>query len=413
MFNKGLLAAAAGGLVFLSACGGGGSSGTAPTPQGGDGTVTRQAVAGPLDPVQDQVSGSVISPLADATSGTPLEPVLLCADQVVVQDTLDIADSVLAQLQAAALSGGGVPMSPDPAVLTASLESLVVDLTGLLSSLGGVGSGCLTGSLTLEQIADGDNPLAGTPLEPLGAALQPVLAQIAAAIDSSDGSGEDLQLTTVSTLVTQLNLALQGGLAQIPADAYDAPIAGGVLTTVSTALDDTDDLLAAVAAYNAGGTQAELQNTLYNTLVNVLTQVVPVAFLEDQAGQSGVISGQIEAAAAQVSSTLASALGNVTTPVLSDVLADAAAPALDPIENQVLPAVIGPIIDALSGGGDIGAGDLGSVFAGTPLAPVIEQLAGALEGLLGGGLGGGLPVGGSCPLEGVPLLSVLCGLTGG
>lgn len=408
MFKKCLLASAVGSLMFLTACGGG-SGGTSPTRQSGDGSVTRQSVSGPLDPVQDEVSGSVISPLAGAAAGTPLEALLLCADQVVVQDTLDIADSVLAQLQEAALSGGGVPMTPDPAALAASLQSLVVNLTGLLGSLGGVGDGCLTDSLTLDQIAGAGDALAGTPLAPLGTALQPVLSQIAAALDASEGSGEDLQLTTVSALVTQLNLAMQNGLAQIPADAYDAPIAGGVLTTVATALNDTDDLLAAAAAYNASGTQAELQNTLYNTLVNVLTQVVPVAFLEEQAGQPGVISDPIEAAAGQVSSTLASALGNVTTPVLSDLLADAAEPALDPIENQVLPAVLGPIIDALSGGGDIGG--FGGAFAGTPLAPLLDPLAAALEGLLGGGLGG-LPVGGDCPLQSVPLLSVLCGLTG-
>ena len=213
MLKKTLLAGAIGSLVFLSACGGSSrSDSTSPTPQGGDGRVTTQDVSGPLDPVQDQLSGGV-----------------LCANQVVTYDVLDIADSVLAQLQEAA-SGGGA--QPDPAALAASLQSLVVDLTGLLGSLGGVGDNCLTSSLTLDQISAGGNPLAGTPLEPLGAALAPVLAQIAGALDAADGSGEDLQLTTVSTLVSQLNTALHSGLSQIPAEARGAPVVGGILTTL-------------------------------------------------------------------------------------------------------------------------------------------------------------------------------------
>lgn len=406
MLKKTLFAGAVGSLVFLSACGGGSSrsDSVSPTPQSGDGILTTKSVDGPLDPVQAQLSEGVFMPLAAALSATPLESVVLCADQLVAQDVLDIADSVLAQLQEAA-SGGG---APDPAALAASLQSLVVDLTGLLGSLGGVGDSCLTRSLTLGQIAAGGNPLAGTPLEPLGAALAPVLAQIAGTLDDAEGSGEDLQLSTVSALVSQLNAALQSGLGQIPAEARGAPVVGGILTTLSIALDDTDDLVAAVAAYNAAGTEVELRNTLYDTLVNVATQVVPLAFLEEQAGQPGVISDPIKAAAAQFSGTLASALGQVTTPVLSDVLADAAEPVLDPIENQVLPAIVGPIVDALAGG--LGGG--GSPLAGTPLDAVVGTLITTLTGLLGGGGLGGLPIGGACPLAGVPLLSVLCTLTG-
>jgi hypothetical protein len=409
VLKKTFFAGAIGSLVFLSACGGGSSrsDSVAPTPQSGDGILTTQSVDGPLDPVQEQLSGGVFTPLAAALSGTPLEGVVLCANQTINYDILDIADTVLAELQDAATGGG---MQPDPAALAASLQSLVVDLTGLLGSLGGVSDSCLTGSLTLDQISAGGNPLVGTPLEPLGAALAPVLAQIASALDNAEGSGEDLQLTTVSALVSQLNAALQSGLSQIPADVQTAPVVGGILATLSIALDDTDDLLGAALAYNASGTEVELRNTLYDTLVNVTTQVVPVVFLEQQAGQPGVISDQIKAAAAQLSSTLASALGQVTTPVLSDVLADAAEPVLDPIENQVLPAIVGPIVDALAGGG-LGAG--GSPLAGTPLDAVVGTLITTLTGLLGGGDLGGLPIGGACPLASVPLLSVLCGLTGG
>ncbi|WP_348819786.1 hypothetical protein [Fontimonas sp. SYSU GA230001] len=405
--KKSLIAGALGSLVFLSACSSGRSDEANSVTQRGDGRVSAQSVSGPLDPVQGQLSDGVFIPLAAALSGTPLEGVVLCADQLVANDVLDIADGVLAQLQAAA-SGGGA--QPDPAAVAASLQSLVVDLTGLLSALGGTGDGCLTRSLTLAQISAGGNPLAGTPLEPLGTALAPVLAQVAGALDATEGSGEDLQLTTVAALYSQINTALQSGLSQIPAPARSAPVVGGILTTLSTAFTDTNRLLGATLAYNASGTQMELGNTLYNTLVNVTTQVVPVAFIEQQAGQPGLISSQLRAAAAQFSAALASALGQVTTPVLSDVLAGAAEPVLDPIENQVLPAILGPIIDALASGG-VGSG--GSPLSGTPLDAVVGTLITTLTGLLGGGGLGGLPLGGSCPLASVPLLSVLCGLTGG
>jgi hypothetical protein len=235
-----------------------------------------------------------------------------------------------------------------------------------------------------------------------------VLSQIAGAVNASDNNGTDLQLATVANLIQQLNIALQSGLAQVPAEAYEAPVAGAVLTTLSDALNDTSSLLGAVLVYNGAATGLQLQNLLENTLVNLLTGVVPVRELEDQAGQPGVISGQVEAAAAQLSALLGQTVGTVTTPVLSNLLGGALSPVLDPIENELLPTLLGPLSDALAG--------VGSGGSSNPLGPVlgvVDTVIGTLVGGLGGGgVGGGGIGGGDCPFAGLPLLSVLCEITG-
>jgi hypothetical protein len=412
MIQKSPIAAIIGAGLLLSACGGGGSSSGSGTPPqatppptgSGSDSIVVARVAGPLDPVQDQVSGGVFGPLSEAAAGTPLEAVIQCADETVTYNVLDLGDSVLAQLQATLLSGGGTALNPDPSAMTAALGSLAANMTQLLESLAGLGEGCTANLLALDRIASGTNPLAGTPLEPLGAALTPVLGQIATAVNNANNSDQDLQLTTIATAISQLNLALQNGLAQVPAEAYEAPVAGAALTTLSTALNDTTALLEAVLAYDGAATGAGVQVLLENTLVNLLTGVVPVRDFEAQAGQPGLISSQIEAGAAQLSALLGQTVGTVTTPVLSNTLAGALDPLLDPIENELLPTLLGPLGEALAG--------TGTGSASNPLAPVLGIVE-TVIGTLVGGIGGGDPVPvEDCPFAGLPLLSVLCGIGG-
>lgn len=408
MLKKCLYAAAIGGLVFLTGCGGGGggsSSSNSSEPGGGGGgggssDVVVERVEGPLDPAQEKVSTGVFGPLGDALAGTPLEGVVRCADATVTWGTLDVADRVLVALQ----SGAAAP-TPDPQQLAASLQSIAVSLQGLLEALAGDAGACLADSLAVD--AFGDNPLAGTPLAPLGEQLAPVLAQIAALGGGSDGSS-GVQLDTLASLFDQLYFAVQGATAQIPAEAYDAPVVGGALTTLATSLDDTRKLVHAVIAYNSSATATSLQNLLDHALVGLLTDIVPLHMIEDQAGQSGVISGPVETAAAQLAAQVAGIAGTVTDPVFAQLLSGALDPVLAPIENELMPALLGAIGDALAGGG--GLGDLTGVFAGTPLAPVVNLVVGVLDALLGtaGGGGGGGSGGETCPFAGLPLLSVLC-----
>ncbi|MDP9140812.1 MAG: hypothetical protein M3O62_08495 [Pseudomonadota bacterium] len=416
MFKKVLLASAVGGVFLLTGCGGsGGADAPAPTPppttQGGDGLIISQSVSGPLDPVQAQLSG-VLGQLGTAATGTPLEAILHCADQTVTHSTLDIADTVLAQLQTSLVTGGGVSMRPDPATLATSLGGLAANLTQLLQGFADTGGGCLANTFTLSQVGFATNPLVGTPLEPLGTQLGPVLSQIAVVLDNYDGREEDLQLGQVAALIFQLNTAMQTALDQIPADSYETPVVGGVLSTVSTALQDTNNLMGSVLVYNAEGTTAGLQTLLDHTLVNALTNILPVRMIEDQAGQPGVLSGPIELAVAQFSSTLAGAVGTVATPALETLLGGALESVLDPIENGLLATILGPLTEALDG--ELGGvPDLGNPLAGTPLAPVLDAVTGVLGSLLGGLGGGEGGEGGGeepCPFAGLPLLSALCGI---
>lgn len=407
-----LSAAALSGMTLLAACGGGGGSGGSDTDtpsNPSNPSIGGKAVAGPLDPVQSQLSSSVIAPLADTLSGTPLESVLICADTIVNQNVLDLVDTVLTPLQSAAANPGAISQ----AALTDAMNSLVVNLSTLLQGLAGQASTCSAdGSLSLAQLQQLLTALDGTPLAPLSTRLGPVLQQIATQLSAGSGGGNggaDLQLSTVAALVTQLNAALQAALAQIPAQAYEAPVIGGSLSTISTALNDTQALLNSALSYNAAGTSSALQSLLDHLIVNVTTQIVPLAAIEEQAGQPGVISSQIAQAANQLATLVAGTVGTVLTPAFDNLLNGALSPILDPIENQVLPAILGPLTAALSGGANGGAG---GALGGTVLAPVVnlvQQVLGTLTGGLGGGTGTGTGTGSSCPFANYPLLSILCG----
>ncbi len=414
MYKQTVLAAALGGLVLLAACGGGGgSSDSGSTPSGGT-DLSGKTVAGPLDPVQTQLGSGVFDPLASSVTGTPLESVVACGEAIVNQDVLDIADTVLVALQTAAANPG----ASDPQALAGSLSALLIDLGGLIQAMAGHTTSCTTQTLSLSQLQNLLAALEGTPLEPLSTQLSPVIAQIAAALAASGGgtgSGQDMQLATLAALVSQLSDAMQAAMAQIPADAYAAPIVGTTLTTVATALTDLDALFSAVLSYHGAATGSALQTLIDHLLVNITTRIVPLQELEEQAGQSGAISGPIADAVAQLSAVIGASVGQVLTPTFDTLLGQALAPVLNPIENQVLPAIVGPLLDALA----VNAGGTDGPLQGTPLAPavnVVNQVLGGLVGILGGGTGGtgggsggGSGGAGTCAFANIPLLSILCG----
>lgn len=394
------LASAIGAGILLTACGGGGSSGGAApqtqTPNPDNNAPVVQNVApvqvkraqGSLDPVQDQVSEKIFGALINTAADTPLEGILNCANQTLTFSLLDVADTMLTQLQGVAQSSGGMPMQPDPQMLQDNLIALTANISGLLESLAGKSVDCSDAVFSLQSLSAGNNPLEGTPLAPLGAALAPVLAQVADALIAANQSGDDLQLTTVSSLVEQINHAVQLGLSQIPEQAYEAPVIGGVLGTIATALNDASQLINAVGVYDAEGATASVQTLLDNTLNNVLVNVLPVRILEDQAGVGSVLSGPITQTVSQVSSQLTGIIGMVATPVLSQLQNGALSQILDPIENALLPAILNPLADGL-----VGFTNADSATLSNPLAPITTVLNNVVNGLIGGilgGMGGGL-----------------------
>jgi len=408
-------AAALCGTLLLTACGGGGGSDPATggtTPQST--TVVGKSVAGPLDPVQTQINDSALVPLSSAVAGTPLEGVVECGGALVNQDVLDFGDTILTSLQTVAAN----PAASNADALAGSLRLIVSDLTQLIEGLSGTAVTCATDTVSLAQLEAALHALDGTPLAPLAAQLQPVLENIIATIGTGEPgtAAPNVSLTTVAGLVTQLNDAMQAALLQIPQDAYTAPVIGGVLTTLSGSLNDTETLLTAALAGNTDNASAALQALVTNTLNNVLTKIVPVNALGTQAGQTPQLSGLLSQDPTALLSLLTGSIGQAPQLGFPTQLNDVLTTLLGSF-NTALPSILGPITDAIGTGGSGGGTGTGPL-AGTPFASVVTTITGALDGLLsqlsgggiggiGGGLGGGIG-GGSCPFANFPLLSSLC-----
>lgn len=386
--------------------GGAGSPSNNPQPQ--NNRTVDDGVSGPLDEAQTPLFESVFGQLVGAAAGTPLEGTLDCAGQAIVIDLVDVLDSIaLALMQTAETQDPATAFEAAAGNIQFSVEEFANDLPGALTALngsdcnssGGGGSG-----------SGGDNPLAGTPLEPLGAALAPVLSQFPGA-GGAPGDSPDMDLRSVSALVNQLALAFNAGLAQIPADARAAPVFGGILTTLSTGITDVSVTLTHFGAYNGDLTAAALETTLNNLLVNVLTNVVPLNFTEAQAGQDGTLSGPIISGVNQVTSALGSNLLAAALPQLTAALDGELSVLLDPVENTLLPALLGPVSTALAGGGAGGAGSLGIILG--PLTNALSDGSSAsnptgtpLDALLGPLLDQTSSAGGSsgsCPFAATPL----------
>lgn len=399
---------------------GGGSDGG----DGGDGAeedtnnnTVAEGVQGPLDQVQTPLSEQVFAQLSGALANTPLEGTIDCAGQAVVIDVIDVLDSVaLALMEAAETQDPAAAFENAAGNIQFSLEELANDLPGALTAL--AGDDCNGGDAGGDGDGDdggSDNPLAGTPLAPLGDALAPVLSQFPG-MGGGDGDAEDLDLQSLSALVHQLATAFRTGLAMVPAEAQEAPVFGGLLTTLDTAFADLDSTIMNLGVYDGEATTEALETTLNHLLKNVLTEVIPVAFIEAQADQQGAFTGPINDGVDQITMALGDNLLDAAVPPLADALDGPLAVLLDPIENTLLPALLGPIADGIASalGGGSGGGDGGGP-TGTPL----DLLLGPVTDALGGGAGGegptGTPLdlllgpllsaggGGGCPLAGTPL----------
>ena len=407
IIKKFLLSGAIAACVIAAGCGGssgssnggGSSSGSSNSSSGGSSsggaTGTTVSVAGPLDTVQTTLSGSVLSQLETATAGTPLQGVLVCTDDVVNQNTLDVVDTILNALQNPASAASAPPQ------IQALLLEMANNLGGLLNSLAGKGGcGSAAGSSSSSgggSSVPGTNPLAGTPLAPLGDALLPILQkiQLQLAAGSSGGNG----LADLATLVDELNAAFQTGLAQVPASAFSQPVVGGVLTTLKVTVANLAAVVDALSTSNSAAFQSATQALLDNLLVNVLTQIVPTSFIETQAGKPGSITGPIDTAAATFAATVATALTQGEQQLLAALNSSQLAPVVNPVLNTLLPAILGPITKALAGASGSSSG--GGV-TGTPLDALLGPLTTVLTGILGG-------TGTTCVFANTPL-SALCKL---
>ncbi|MDF1693180.1 MAG: hypothetical protein P1U47_12440 [Zhongshania sp.] len=421
--SKTLLAVGFSASLALTGCGSSSSSSNKPsnnTPPAEEQeqeqpvTSSYSEVDGPLDAVQQPLSEQVITPLASAAAGTPLEGAINCVGGFVVTDVLDILDSILVHVDPASLQDPAALLTDSDTGLQAAVTELAADLPAALASL--TGASCTSGS----GGESGSNPLAGTPLAPLGDALAPVLA-------GANGGGSGVPLSA-AVLIQQLSTAFSEGLASVVAQdpsgqVAGAPVLGGLLVTLDEALSDLAITVAALESMDSDLTAAAVSSTLDNLLNNVLLKVVPILFIEEQADQGPVISSQIEAAVAALTGLLGGDLSGLTEGDFTALFSGGSEGLFAPLTDSLLGGLLSTIVDALGGGSDSGDGGTTGT-TGTPLDAVLDPLApiqAALSSQGGEGLTGtpldillvpvtsALAGGGACPLAATPL-AVTCSL---
>ncbi len=382
--SKGFALTALSASLLLTGCGGGGGGGGGGSSSGGE-TATYQGVEGPLDQAQEPLSEQVFGGLAAPLAGTPLEAPVECLNQVVVTDILDVLDSLAAAIDPASLNDPQAALEAATGNAQLAATELTADLPNLLASLVGAGDceGGSTGGAT-------GNPLEGTPLADLGAALESVFA--------NSGDPSEMDLTQLSALFEQLSSAFSDGLTNVPAEITGAPILGGALTTLDVALADLATSVDALTSQDAAGTSNAIATTVQNLLTNVLVNVVPVGFIEEQSDQEGLFSSQIESAISQLTIQLDSGLATILAPLFDGFATLQAALAGgmtggtgsgEGLTGTPLDTILAPLADLAA---SLGAGAGGDGVTGTPLDLLLAPLVSAIEGGAG-----------SCPLADTPL----------
>ncbi len=393
--NKLLLAGLASSSLLLTACGGSNgvsSNSTSPTPTPAPtsnptptptptatptptptptGTAGVTKVEGPLDPVQDEVVDGVVVAELGSQLPAPLNGVVECV-ALSLNYLIDAPDAILAG--AAGLANGADPydaFNSSAADVQASLERFAGSLQASLTDLVNRGE-C---SADQDTTAQAGNPLAGTPLEDVGAALQALVASFAT------DDGQDPNLTSVTNVVAPALAALAVELGNsMPAEVTSAPVLGGLVTTIEAAATDLADLLGSVGAYDAASTTADAQMLIGNLLTGLLLDTLPVAEVDP------AVAAQIQAGIATLTSTLGSGLGQVVTPLFNEGLNGVASPLLDPVEGLLagILASGNPLDGVLAVfGGDLANTDADALFglilstaSGTPLQNLVVAAGG-------------------------------------
>jgi hypothetical protein len=193
----------------------------------------------------------------------------------------------------------------------------------------------LTGGSGCSTVAGGDgagealpgNPLAETPLAPVGVLIE----QLVAALGAAQGPNGDPNLTSVTDLVAPALSELSVVLGNVPEQVEAAPVLGGLFLTLETATADLATALPAIGDYNAIESNAEIKTLLNNLLGNVLLEVIPVRAIDEQTGQN--FAEQIELGITTLTDALGNVTGPIVTPLFDEVLNGAASPLLDPVES--------------------------------------------------------------------------------
>lgn len=353
--------------------GAGGSGGSAGA--GGSGGSAAFSVTGPLDPVQAQVADLVGQQIASALPA-PLDGAVQCLSGSVTNAT-DVVDAILVPFTT--LPNGGDPavaFQAAAADVAVGLQAFAARLQSSLQIIAGVSSSC-------SGTPSSGNPLAGTPLEPVGAPL----AQLITALQGAGGPNNDnYDLVAIGNAVAPLLSQISTAFDQVPVEARNAPVVGGVFTTLQDLTADLAVILPAATSFNPVTTEAGVESLLSNTLSNVLTQVLPVAQIDAATGQN--VSGQINTGINTAVAALGTGLGTLITPVFNDLLDGALDPVIDPVGGllmQLLGGLTGnPLNGIINDQAGNGAGPLDSLLGILTVGANNSPLA-ALTGALPNG----------------------------
>jgi hypothetical protein len=379
MLRQWLLGGTLAACVIAAGCSGSDNSSGSSDPAGSSAGGTSVTVNGPFTDTENTLTTDVMGLLEQATAGTPLQGALVCTDDALNHNVLDMLNSLVA-----GLGNPATLAKTTPAQVQSLLQELATNLGGLLNALAGKG-GC--GAATDTPVT---NPLAGTPLSTLGAALLPVLQQIQADLQASASSGNVTTIQDLAALLTTLNNTLKAALATLPSTVTSQPVLGGVLALLGDTVNDLDITVTAFANNDTAGFQSGVQSLLTNLLDDLLTQVVPLTYLEDQAGKPGALTTTIKSAVSTLSAAVAVALGQGMSALESALSNNPLNPVLGEV-NTLLTKLLNPIVAALNG------------LTNNDLDAVLATLGSALQALLGGS-------GKSCAFANIPLLSILCGV---
>ena len=245
-----------------------------------------------------------------------------------------------------------------------------------------------------------------------------------------------MDMGSLSAAVAMLSEAFSEGLAtayaQDPSgELQNAPVLSGLLTTLDVALADLTVTVAAAEDMDSDAAAAAISTTLEHLLNNVLTGIVPIAFIEEQAGTGPVFSQPIADAVASLTGLIGGDFsgfnGDDFTALFTGGFEELLAAFSGGEEggeggDSPLAALQGVFESALAGG-------LPSGGTGTPLDALLSPVMALLEALTAGGDAGGLtgtpldillaPLvagfegpAGACPLATSPL-SPVCGVVDG
>lgn len=271
-----------------------------PTPTPGP-TVSK--VEGPLDPVQEDVVEEIVVNQLAAQLPAPFNNITACAAGS-VNYLVDVADAVLVETEG--LTQGQDPFDAFNAAVTGAegaLERFIGSMQATLVEI--VDRGDCDPNAD-PAIASG-NPLAGTPLAPIGVAF----FDLVSVLPEDD---EELTLSDIENAIVPALATLATALDSMPSELASAPVLGGVLETAAQAVADISTMLEEFAGYDGDGTAAAAQTLIDNVLRGVLLESIPVAEIDP------TLAATIASAVTEASDALGGSVGAVVTGLFNEGL---------------------------------------------------------------------------------------------